>query len=106
MYIKQILAVKLDTWSSDLGSFISNDLKQLILNYQNRNIVMVIRMLLVTSRLHLQVYILKKHRLYHYMIHKIYTPKIMERMCKKWTLEKLFIKLTKECTFSVNNQFN
>ena len=28
----------------------------------------------------------------------------MERMCKKSISEKLFIKLTKECTFAMNNQ--
>ena len=39
-----------------------------------------------------------------YIIHKIYTKKVIEPMCKKSVFKKLLIKLTKECTFSVNNQ--
>ena len=39
-----------------------------------------------------------------YIIHKIYTKKVIEPMCKKSVFKKLLIKLTKECTFSVNNR--
>ena len=39
-----------------------------------------------------------------YIIRKIYTKKVIEPMCKKSVFKKLLIKLTKECTFSVNNQ--
>ena len=39
-----------------------------------------------------------------YIIHKIYTKNVFEPMCKKSIFKKLLIKLTKECTFSVNNQ--
>ena len=38
-----------------------------------------------------------------YIIHKIYTKNVIEPMCKKSIFKKLLIKLTKECTFSVNN---
>ena len=39
-----------------------------------------------------------------YIIHKIYTKNVIEPMCKKSIFKKLLIKLTKECTFLVNNQ--
>ena len=39
-----------------------------------------------------------------YIIHKIYTKNVIEPMCKKSIFKKLLIKLTKECTFSVNNR--
>ena len=39
-----------------------------------------------------------------YIIHKIYTKNVFEPMCKKSIFKKLLIKLTKECTFSINNQ--
>ena len=39
-----------------------------------------------------------------YIIHKIYPEKIIEPMCRKPIYKKLLIKLTKECTFSVNNR--
>ena len=35
-----------------------------------------------------------------YIIHKVYT--VIEPMCKKSIFKKLLIKLTKECTFSVD----
>ena len=38
-----------------------------------------------------------------YIIHKIYIKNVIEPMCKKSIFKKLLIKLTKECTFSVNN---
>ena len=38
-----------------------------------------------------------------YIIHKIYTKNVIEPMCKKWIFKKSLIKLTKECTFLVNN---
>ena len=38
-----------------------------------------------------------------YIIHKIYTKNDIEPMCKKSIFKKLLIKLTKECTFLVNN---
>ena len=38
-----------------------------------------------------------------YIIHKIYTKNVIEPMCKKSIFKKLLIKLTKECTFWVNN---
>ena len=38
-----------------------------------------------------------------YIIHKIYTKNVIEPMCKRSIFKKLLIKLTKECTFSVNN---
>ena len=38
-----------------------------------------------------------------YIIHKIYTQNVIEPVCKKSVFKKLLIKLTKECTFSVNN---
>ena len=38
-----------------------------------------------------------------YIIHKIYTKNGVEPMCKKSFFKKLLIKLTKECTFSINN---
>ena len=39
-----------------------------------------------------------------YIMHKIYTKNVIEPMCKKSIFKKLLIKLTKECTFSVNNR--
>ena len=39
-----------------------------------------------------------------YIIYKIYTKNVIEPMCKKSIFKKLLIKLTKECTFSVNNR--
>ena len=39
-----------------------------------------------------------------YIIHKIYSENVVEPFCKKSTFKKLLIKLTKECTFSVNNR--
>ena len=38
-----------------------------------------------------------------YIIHKIYTEKVIEPMCKKSIFKKLLINLTKECAFSINN---
>ena len=38
------------------------------------------------------------------IIHKTYTKNVIEPMCKKSIFKKLLIKLTKECTFSVNNR--
>ena len=38
-----------------------------------------------------------------YIIHKKYTKKFIEPMCKKSIFKKLLIKLTRQCTFSVNN---
>ena len=40
-----------------------------------------------------------------YIIHKIYTKNVIESMCKKLIFKKLLTKVTKECTFSVNNRF-
>ena len=37
-------------------------------------------------------------------ISKIYTENVIGTMCKKWIFKKLLIKLTKKCTFLVNNQ--
>ena len=39
-----------------------------------------------------------------YIIHKTYTKNVIKPMCKKSIFKKLLIKLTKECTFSVNNR--
>ena len=39
-----------------------------------------------------------------YIIHKIYTKNVIEPMCKKLIFKKLLLKVTKECTFSVNNR--
>ena len=39
-----------------------------------------------------------------YIIHKIYLENAIEPMCKKSIFKKLLRKLTKECTFSVNNR--
>ena len=39
-----------------------------------------------------------------YIIHKIYTKNVIGPMCKKPVFEKLLIKLTKECTFSLNDR--
>ena len=41
-----------------------------------------------------------------YIIHKIYTEKVIEPMCKNLVFRKFLIKLTKECTFLVNNRLN
>ena len=41
-----------------------------------------------------------------YIIHKIYIEKVIEPMCKNSVFRKLLIKLTKECTFLVNNRLN
>ena len=38
-----------------------------------------------------------------YIIHKMYTKKIIEPMCEKSVFPKLFIKLTRKYTFVVNN---
>ena len=39
-----------------------------------------------------------------YIIHKIYIKNVIEPMCKKSIFKKLLRKLTKECTFLVNNR--
>ena len=39
-----------------------------------------------------------------FIIHKIYLENAIEPMCKKSIFKKLLRKLTKECTFSVNNR--
>ena len=39
-----------------------------------------------------------------YIIHKIYTKNVIEPMSKKLIFKKLLVKVTKECTFSVNNR--
>ena len=60
-------------------------------------IVMITRMFHMTSSLYSQVYLLKKLLITSYI-------NSIEPMCKKLIFKKLLIKLTKECTVSVNNQ--
>ena len=63
---------------------------------------MIMIMFHLTWCLYSQIYLSKKT--FDYIIHKIYTEKVIERKCWKSIFKKLLIKLTKRCcNFSVNN---